>query len=85
MIFVRIIDDNGLFVGDAFVEQLTDKTVVTPCPGGFYLPRWDGEKWVESKTPEEIAEINASAANTPTLEERTAALEAAMLEIVLGG
>lgn len=26
----------------------------------FYKPRWDGEKWVEGATPEEIEEINKS-------------------------
>ena len=45
--FVRIIDENGLFVCDDFVDELTEFTIETPCPDGFYLPRWDGEKWIE--------------------------------------
>ena len=66
--FVRIIDDNGLFVEDTFVESLTDKDgnpistyIETPCPNGFYLPRWDGTQWIEGKTAEEIAAIQATA------------------------
>lgn len=57
MIFVRIINENGFFIGDDFVASynddgtatLSDGTVVplntiveTPCPPGFYWPQWDG-------------------------------------------
>lgn len=72
--FVRIIDSNGLFVRDDFVSSYNDdgtatlsdgsvvplSTVVeTPCPPGFFWPKWDGAwdgnslkwnddaKWVE--------------------------------------
>lgn len=54
MYFVRIIDESGLFVEDAFVEELTERTITTPCPDGFYWPRWDGEKWVEGGSPPEL-------------------------------
>jgi len=36
------------------------------CPDGFYLPRWDGENWIEGKTAEEISEIKASTVPQPT-------------------
>lgn len=53
--FVRIIDENGLFVKDAFADELTEFTIETPCPDGFYLPKWDGSQWVEGGTaPETI-------------------------------
>lgn len=55
MNYVRIIDENGLFVEDAFVDELTEFTVETPCPAGFYLPRWDGSQWVEGGTVPETA------------------------------
>lgn len=48
--FVRIIDGKGFFIEDAFVEELTENTIAVECPSGFYLPIWDGEKWVEGKT-----------------------------------
>ena len=72
--FVRIIDANGDFVCDDFVDELTEFTIETPCPGGFYLPRWDGEKWVEGGTapPPTTPE--------PTVEERVSALETMYLQ-----
>ncbi|MDP4117665.1 MAG: hypothetical protein Q8873_00530 [Bacillota bacterium] len=81
--FVRIIDSNGLFIRDDFVDELTEFTVETPCPDGFYLPKWDGSAWVEGKTAEEIAAIKAaaSAAQQPTDSERISELETLVLQI----
>lgn len=71
MYFVRIIDQNGFFVEDAFVDELTEFTIEAPCPDGFYLPKWDGTQWVEGKTAEEIAAIAAAAPSIkPTTEEK---------------
>lgn len=46
------------------------------------------KKYVDGKyiemTPEEIAELQQEDATEPTMEERLAALEAAMLEQILG-
>ena len=83
MIYVRIIDSNGFFVCDDFVEELTEFTIETPCPDGFYLPKWDGEKWVEGKTAEEIAAIQADVTVEKTDSERISDLETLVLE--LGG
>ena len=83
MIFVRIIDSNGFFVEDAFVDELTEFTIETPCPDGFYLPKWDGEKWVEGKTADEIAAIQADVTVEKTDSERISDLETLVLE--LGG
>ena len=80
--FVRIIDSNGFFVEDAFVEELTEFTIETPCPAGFYLPKWDGTQWVEGKTAEEIAAIKAGAKSEPTLEERVASTESAITTLM---
>ena len=57
MIYVRIIDENGLFIEDSFVEEITKFTIETPCPGGFYLPKWNGEQWVEGMAQEDIDAI----------------------------
>lgn len=80
--FVRIIDENGLFVRDDFVNELTEFTIETPCPDGFYLPKWDGTQWVEGKTAEEIAAIKAGAKSEPTLEERVASTESAITALM---
>ena len=80
--FVRIIDENGFFVCDDFVDELTEFTIETPCPSGFYLPKWDGTQWIEGKTAEEIAEIKASVKNEPTVEDRIASAEAAITALM---
>lgn len=59
MIFVRLIDENGFFIEDTFVENLTRYTIETPCPGGFHRPKWEGEKWIEGVTQEELDELNS--------------------------
>lgn len=75
MHYVRLIDGNGLFISDAFVEKLTLHTIETPCPEGFYLPKWDGTKWIEGGTP------STPQPSEPTLEERVAAVENEVEEI----
>lgn len=95
--FTHLIDSNGLFVHDVFASDngdgtvtLDDGTVVdealivdTPCPGGFYTPRWDGSAWIEGKTADEIAAIQASVTVEKTDSERISDLETLVLE--LGG
>lgn len=83
MIFARIIDSNGYFIEDAFVEELTEFTIETPCPDGFYLPKWNGAQWVEGKTAEEIAVILANVVVEKSTEEKLSDLETLVLE--LGG
>ena len=79
MIYVRLIDEDGLFIEDAFVDELTEYTIETPCPDGFYHPRWDGEQWVEGGiAPEPTPYI-------PSESERLEALENAMLTLMMGG
>lgn len=84
MYYVRIIDENGFFLEDAFVEELTDRTILAPCPDGFYKPKWNGAAWIEGATQAEIDAIK-TVTPEPTQQERIEALEAAMLELVLGG
>ena len=69
-IFVRLVDENGLFIEDAFVDELTEFTIETPCPSGFYRPKWNGEKWVEGLTQEEINELKKPRPKEISLEER---------------
>ena len=79
--FVRIIDSNGFFVEDAFVDELTEFAVETPCPDGFYLPKWNGTQWVEGKTAEEIAAIVASVVVEKTADQRISELETLVLQM----
>lgn len=77
MFYVRIIDENGLFIRDDFVDELTGNTVETPCPDGFILPRWNGENWVEG------GQLTEQQPPTPTPEERLTALENAVMALLL--
>jgi len=93
MIFIRKIDENGLFIEDIFVNELTEFTIVDKCPGGFFLPRWDrvGKQWIEGKTQAEIDAIKASVVVEPTLEERVGGVETEVvglqkeIDILFGG
>jgi len=60
MFYVRIIDENGFFVCDSFVDELSKNTIKIPCPDGLYRPKWNGAKWVEGLTQAEIDTIKAS-------------------------
>ena len=79
--FVRIIDSNGFFIEDAFVDKLTEFTIETPCPNGFYLPKWDGTQWVEGKTVEEIAAITANIVVEKSTDDRISELETLVLQM----
>jgi hypothetical protein len=89
MILHKVDPETGLFQEDAILNAhptLDDGTpdpayIETPVPpeAGFVLPRWNGATWVEGGTPPDPVTPE------PTLEERTAALEAAMLDLILGG
>lgn len=74
MHFVRLIDENGMFIEDAFVNELNEFTITTPCPPRFYHPKWNGSEWVEGGTKPEPQQ------QEPTLEERLEALELLELE-----
>ena len=82
MKFVRIIDENRMFVEDAFVEELTEFTIETPCPSGFYHPKWNGEQWVEGMSQSEIDAIKASVVVEPTIDERVDAVETDVDDII---
>ena len=75
MIFIRLINKNGMFISDEFVEELTEFTIETPCPSGFYHPKWNGEEWIEGLTSEEIQAIKDSVVVEVTLSERVANTE----------
>jgi hypothetical protein len=79
--YVRLIDENGLFVEDAFVEELTPLTIETLCPPGFYRPKWDGEKWIEGLTQDQIDEIK-NVPQVPSIEDRLTAAEGVIMEVL---
>ncbi len=80
MIFVRKIDEQGFFIEDTFVEEINEFTIETPCPQGFYKPKWNGETWIEGATQEYIDSLKNVVAK-PTLEERVTTTETKVVTI----
>ena len=78
MKYVRVIDKNGLFIEDAFVEELTPFTIEEVCPQGFILPKWDfsNKVWVEGGIKPLPTPIEQ------TIEERVSQVEKDNAEIV---
>ena len=71
---LRIIDSQtGIFLRDDFSCNAETETAIDVEPAqGFYLPKWDGAKWIEGEPPEEIIPPEPP---SPTLEERIERLE----------
>lgn len=69
MKFVRIIDNNGIFLRDDFVEEINEFTIETPCPIDFYQPKWNGTEWIEGLTQEEIDVRNNAIQEATEVEE----------------
>ena len=69
---LRIIDkQTNLFIRDDFTfDEETEIGLDTEPAQGFYKPKWDGEKWVEGFTQEEIDELTKIQPHEPTVEER---------------
>ena len=57
---LRIINkQTGVFLRDDFTfDENTEIGLNVEPAQGFYLPKWDGEKWVEALTAEEIEAIS---------------------------
>lgn len=87
------VDSDGVYIEPVIIED-EDETpsdcIETPCPDGFYKPKWSGSEWVEGLTQSEIDVIKASeptnirAEAVAEMESATtvASLKAAMLKFV---
>ena len=69
---LRIIDkQTQLFIRDDFTyDEDTEFGLDTEPAQGLYIPKWDGDKWVEGATQEEIDELTKPQPHEPTIEER---------------
>ncbi|MCM3763434.1 hypothetical protein [Neobacillus niacini] len=75
----RIIDKKTkLFLRDDFTYDKESEIAIEVEPAqGFYIPKWDGEKWVEGgQKPEQKPQ-------SPTAEERLEMLEMAVLSLLM--
>ena len=75
---LRVIDiQTGMFLRDDFTFDEETEIGLDVAPAqGFYLPKWDGEKWVEGLTETEVNAIKASVPQEPTPKQRIADMEA---------
>ncbi len=74
----RIIDkQTNLFIRDDFTFDESIEIGLDTAPAqGFFWPKWDGAKWIEGRTQDEIDAILAQTEPAePTLDERVATVE----------
>ena len=69
---LRVIDKKtNLFIRDDFTfDEETEIGLEVAPAQGLYAPKWDGDKWVEGATQEEIDELTKPQPQEPTIEER---------------
>lgn len=56
MIQVWCVDENGFFTESILVEEIKENMTEIPIIIGFYKAKWDGSKWIEGATNQEIQE-----------------------------
>ena len=81
---LRIINkQTGVFLRDDFTfDENTEIGLNVEPAQGFYLPKWDGEKWIEGLTAEEISSItNQPIEPQPSLEEKVTELQQVIVEL----
>ena len=84
---LRIIDkQTKLFIRDDFTfDEEIEIGLDTEPSQGLYAPKWDGEKWIERLSEEEITELNKPVPQEPTLEERLQMAEDTIMFMLMGG
>lgn len=90
MVQVYRIDEEGYFVEPVLVpdEDSIPEDCVAEFPTyGLFKPKWDGEKWIEGLSEEEINAIleESNKPRPPTIEERIEAAEEALISLLLEG
>lgn len=87
--FVYVIDAHGFIIASRVVDTVVrdfesneiPHTILPPV----HKPKWDGEKWIEGATQEEIDEITKVDPLPPTHEERIKELETIVNLLLMGG
>lgn len=84
--FVHVFDNGNI---DSYELKEGEMLITTDwqIANSMVKPRWDGSKWVETATSEELESAipKPMRSEIPSTDERLEALENAMLEMVLGG
>jgi len=100
MIKVMRVDQDGLFIEDVLLEDLAyeisgdtiqvndEMLIVVAVPEGMYLPKWDGESWVEGMSQEEIDAIRnvvVEKTEVEVLREEQRSMQDALDFLLMGG
>lgn len=75
---VRIDLATGLLIESVSPFEFGEDIIEVPCLESFYKPKWDGEKWIEGATIEEIEAL----APQDTIEDLKAQLESTDYKII---
>lgn len=72
---VWVTDEQGFFTKCDLVSEAEENMITIGWEKPLYKPKWDGKKWFEGATQEEIDEITKIDICLPTTEERITELE----------
>ncbi|MFP3356838.1 hypothetical protein R0K17_05695 [Planococcus sp. SIMBA_143] len=84
-LFRKIDVETGQFLEDVILTAVPideegnadPQYINVPVPQGFYWPKWNGTEWIEGgESPDPVSQ-------EPTIEERTASLEDAVLMMMM--
>lgn len=78
-------DEDGKLIDPIFNDEVILCLTTLPQPLLYHKPKWDGEKWTEGATQEEIDEITKVDPLPPTHEERIKELETIVNLLLMGG
>jgi hypothetical protein len=87
MRLVRKIDEQGFFIEDVILDdndKSEDNHIQLEVPQGLHKPKWDGSKWEEGLTAEELAEATKPIPQEPTQIDYLVDLDFRMSMIELG-
>lgn len=84
---LRIIEkETRMFIRDDFTfDEETEIGLEVAPSQGLYMPKWNGESWVEGLSEEGIAELTKPVPQEPTVEERVQIVEDAIMFMLMGG
>ncbi|RYI30628.1 hypothetical protein EVU96_09435 [Bacillus infantis] len=78
-VYVGAVDEKGMVI------DIDKQSFITSHPPiGLFKAKWNGERWVEGASQEEINELTKPQSNLPTTEERVNMLENMILLMLEG-
>lgn len=85
-VLARKVDSEGYFVEDVILnteEGIPENVILDKPTVPFFKPKWDGEKWCEGATVEEIQQIQSKQSDPPiAIDEINMRIESAEFAII---